>query len=251
MQDVLAMIGGEIMHVDSCTDTNNYVAKALERGDYSPGAVIMADFQTGGRGRRNKKWQAERGQNLTFSFALETNFLPGNRLFLISKVVGIALARTLESFGLHKVGVKWPNDMMIGLSKIGGVLIENKGRVNRLTICGIGLNVNQLEFEGLPLATSFAKITGERHDRLQVLKVLIGELNSALQLLLTGRHREIADAYFGYLYGSQAPITLKEGRHIFGARIVGVDNDGALRVVTDKGFEKRYYLDQVKVEYAV
>ena len=244
------MIGSEVIRLHTCPDTNNYVAKALENGDYGWGTVILADYQTGGRGRRHKSWQSAPGENLTFSFAMDTSFLPPNRLFLLSKMCTLAMARTLEHFDLPGVAIKWPNDLLVESSKIAGLLIENRGGSKRTSIIGIGLNVNQREFPGLPLATSMRAKHHRLFDRDEVLTVLVEELNAGLKRLLSGQHEGISNDYFKRLYGTGAAVALSTGDYGFGGRILGVEDDGALRIVAHKGFEKRYYLDQVKVEYA-
>lgn len=243
------MIGSEIIRLHTCPDTSNYVAKALEQGEYRLGTVIMADYQTAGRGRRQKTWQSAAGENLTFSFAVDATFLPFDKIFLLSKAFSLAVAYALESFQISDVAIKWPNDLMAGPSKIAGLLIENKGNARRTGICGIGLNINQMDFPGLPNATSMALCRNRLFDRMDVLNVLVKKLDACYGHIRSGDFEAISRPYYDRLFGSTGPIVLTEADYRFGARIVGVENDGALRVTTEKGFEKRYYLDQVKVEY--
>ena len=243
------MIGSELIRLHTCPDTSNYVAKALEMGEYDLGTVIMADYQSAGRGRRLKTWQSAAGENLTFSFAVDTTFLSFDKIFLLSKAFSLAVAYTLEAFQIPEVTIKWPNDLMAGSSKIAGLLIENKGNTKRICICGIGLNVNQMNFPGLPYATSMARCRNHLFDRMDVLNILTKKLDACYQHLRSGDYDAISRPYYDRLFGSTGPIELTERDYHFDGRIVGVDNDGALRITTEKGFEKRYYLDQVKVKY--
>ncbi len=243
------MIGSEIIRLHTCPDTSNYVAKALEQGEYQLGTVILADYQTAGRGRRQKTWQSAPGENLTFSFAVDTTFLSFDQSFLLSKACSLAIANTLEKLKIPNVTIKWPNDLMTGDFKIAGLLIENKGNAKRISICGIGLNINQMEFPGLPQATSMAICRNHLFDRMDVLKALVKELEACFELIRSGDFDGVSRPYFDRLFGSKEMVALTERDRRFGARIVGVEDDGALRITADKGFEKRYYLDQVKVEY--
>lgn len=243
------MIGRNIIRLKTCPGTSNYVAKSLDEGNYELGTVIMADFQTSGQGRRGKSWQSAAGENLTFSFAVDSSFLNYNNLFLLSKAFSLATANTLKSFQIPEVAIKWPNDILSGSFKLSGLLIENRGSADRVSICGIGLNVNQMEFDRLPMAGSMARCAGFRFDKEEVLASLLNELNREYDKLRSGNFEPLSREYFDLLLGSRLPIVLTLGNQKFRSRILSVADDGALKVIGPEGEEESYYLDQVKVEY--
>lgn len=132
-------------------------------------SVLSALSQTAGRGQRGNTWTAEPGQNLTFSVVMkyrtghenEDSALPSLKAadqFVISGITALSIVELLETYGI-RAKIKWPNDIYVGDRKICGVLIENSLRGSYLSssIVGIGLNVNQRNFDVLlPNPTSMA-----------------------------------------------------------------------------------------------
>jgi BirA family transcriptional regulator, biotin operon repressor / biotin---[acetyl-CoA-carboxylase] ligase len=116
--------GGEptILHLESVTSTQD-----LAR-DLPIGSVVVADHQTEGRGRLEHRWEAPRGTALLVSFVLAPNPL-------LSLVAGVAAA---EACG-QGVRLKWPNDLLLGGRKVGGILVET---TSSRAICGIGINLS-------------------------------------------------------------------------------------------------------------
>jgi len=136
-------------------------------------SVLSVERQTAGRGQRGNRWISAAGENLTFSIILK--FLTGDAAsaesagdsavlpqlkakdqFVLSEISSLALVRLLENHGI-RASVKWPNDIYIGSCKVCGMLIENSihGSSVSSSIIGIGLNVNQRNFDvSLPNPTS-------------------------------------------------------------------------------------------------
>lgn len=118
-----------------------------QKEQFSDFTIFAAEFQTAGRGQRGNVWESAACQNLTFTILLKpANVHPSNQ-FVISEVVALGVASYLEEKGL-KPKIKWPNDIYVDNLKICGILIEHSVQRDRLSesIAGIGLNVNQLEF---------------------------------------------------------------------------------------------------------
>ena len=143
------MIGNSIISLDSVDSTNNYIAKAIQAGTYDWGTAILAHFQTHGRGQREAIWQSASSQNLTFSFGLELEAFDPRSFFTLSRAVSLALYQYLFDTLGDAVKIKWPNDMLFNQKKIAGILIENRVAKTPFAICGIGLNVNQTNFEAI------------------------------------------------------------------------------------------------------
>ena len=146
---------------------------APETRSAAPGSVVTAWRQTSGRGRFGRHWSDTGDQGVAVTFVIDAQ--PAERLALVGAV---AAAEAAESALGAPVGVKWPNDIVIGGRKLAGVLIERSaGRV----LMGIGLNVAQQAFAGelAPRATSLAML-GARVDRLDVLCALVTALDRAL-----------------------------------------------------------------------
>jgi len=142
-------IGNRVIRLKEVDSTNNYLKSIVsEQGKVNEGLVVVADFQSRGRGQLGTTWLSEPDKNLCFSIYLEPKVAIQDQ-FLISQLASLALVDVLKSLGMNGVQVKWPNDIYVGELKIAGTLIENsiKGNLVASSIIGIGLNVNQLKFD--------------------------------------------------------------------------------------------------------
>ena len=121
--------------------TNSYLLNQLDNESIH-GSVVFAEYQLGGRGRRNKKWISPIGSGICFSVGWRFEVMPIS-LGLLSLYMGIAIARSLNSLKIKEVGLKWPNDIVMKSKKIGGILVEKEWIDKRVkTIIGIGINLD-------------------------------------------------------------------------------------------------------------
>ena len=153
----LRRIGIDMIHrIEETTSTNDDARDAK----YRHGDIVWAERQTAGRGQRGHKWSSAEGLNLTFSLVLEPRFLPAGEQFLLNEAVALALTDTFAQFGIA-ARIKWTNDIYAGDKKLVGILIEHSysGQTLARTIVGIGINVNQTEFDpALPNPVSMAMV---------------------------------------------------------------------------------------------
>lgn len=157
------------VHFFECCDSTNAQARRLLAEDVSASPLVVADAQTAGRGRRGRSWRSEPGENLLFSLVLRPNVVPqyAPRCVL---AWAAAMAQALDVY------VKWPNDLVTQTgAKLGGILAEldAEGDRVRTVILGVGINVNQRDFDDLPDATSLARERGVRIARAPLLATLI------------------------------------------------------------------------------
>lgn len=217
---------------------------------YAHGDAVVAVEQTAGRGQRGNVWSSKAGENLTFSLVWEADFVAAKEQFRISEAVALALVDTLASYGIE-AQIKWPNDIYVGHKKICGILIEHdlgpQARLAR-TIVGIGLNVNQTQFEDwIPNPTSIALLTGERKGTNDV----FGDLYEALERRfeqLKESPEEVQRDYLAHLYRLDRPATyaLPNGKQ-FRATIRDVKPTGELIVEHEEGgFVKPYLFKEIE-----
>lgn len=244
------MIGNIITRFSSLDSTSNYVAKQLLAGSYTPGEVILAHFQTNGRGRRDRFWQSEPGENLTFSFAVDTDFLPNHQNFVLSKAISVALFIFLSKHLQADISIKWPNDMLVSGQKIGGMLIENKYiNSHKYTIVGIGININQIQFpEGLK-ATSLALELNQRIKINGLIEQILKEINSTLEMVENDNFDLIGEQYIQHLFGYDRWIEFEENSGRFLGQIRSVDDAGVLLVRSRQGRAVNYHSNEVKIRY--
>lgn len=156
--------------------------KAPERG----ADVLLAEQQTGGRGRRGRHWASPIAANLYVSVSRQ--FSGGlARLGGLSLVVGVAVAEALRQAGYERVGVKWPNDLLADGRKLGGILVEGGGEHGGpvRAVIGIGLNVRMPEAaaEGIEQAwTDLATLGGSTPSRNAIAAVVLDALLPALEI---------------------------------------------------------------------
>jgi BirA family biotin operon repressor/biotin-[acetyl-CoA-carboxylase] ligase len=113
------------------------------------GTVLFAEFQTEGKGRRNREWYSSKGQNLTFSILLNRN-LDNVNINYYNLGAALAIGMAIENLFQLPVEMKWPNDVLIAGKKAAGILCETstQGEKIRRLVIGCGINVNQPHFPG-------------------------------------------------------------------------------------------------------
>ena len=158
----------KITHFKNIESTNQYLQRLLDEGIDITDNIVVADFQTSGKGQGNNVWQSEDGMNLLFSIALDMSFLKAENQFLLTQMVSVAMIDVLKKYlPKESLFIKWPNDIYFNDKKIAGILIKNeiKGMMLGTSIIGIGLNVNQTYFDkSLPNPISMKMITGKDYD---------------------------------------------------------------------------------------
>lgn len=233
-----------IIHIEETDSTNRWLK---ENGEGT--MVVVADYQTAGKGCGTNSWESERGKNLTFSMLIHPTDIPASQQFRITEVVSVALCEVLERYLLtvpelaEGPSIKWPNDIYMGDKKICGVLIENRlqGNVIVDSIIGIGLNVNQTEFvSDAPNPVSLRQLLGREIDREAL-------LHDFLETLETVSSSETTySAYRNKLFrlGKQAVFSDETGR--FEGTIQDVETDGRLLIKDLAGQVRRYAFKEVQ-----
>ena len=236
-----------ILWLDRTDSTNTRAAELYDSGGCTEGTVIIALEQTAGRGQNDRTWLSEPGRNLTFTLCLEPVFLHPSEQFSISKAVAMGVldfVREELNHGTREGAVavdaclKWPNDIYIGRQKAGGILIEHRiqGDAIRATFAGIGLNLNQSQFDPkLPNPVSLFQATGRWYDTADALGRLLVSIDRRYSGLKTG---EVAEADIHYDrsligYGEWSDYLL-DGAPLRGM-IRGVDEFGRLLMETESG----------------
>ena len=114
------IIGNQVIKVQSVDSTNNYAAKLLNQTKVPFGSVIMAYYQTSGRGQRNSVWSSANGNNLLISVILDLSSIPPPKIFYLSKLIALAIKSSVENIIGNEVKLKWPNDILVNKKKSGG-----------------------------------------------------------------------------------------------------------------------------------
>lgn len=140
-------IGRNFIYSDEVESTNSLLLASKEFNQN--GTVLLAEHQTKGRGRKDRTWVSNAGQNLTFSILLKSD-LKDQKINLINLGSSLVVAQALENLFQLDVELKWPNDVLVAKKKIAGILLESTSKGNKINrvVIGIGINVNQPNFPG-------------------------------------------------------------------------------------------------------
>lgn len=223
--------GKNTIHLAKVISTNSYTAELLSNSEpLAEGSVIMADFQSGGRGQSGDVWESKPELNLLLTVFYRPHFLKIEDQFLLSIAISLAVCEFLEKY-VSNVQVKWPNDIYVGDQKIAGLLIENsiQQHVIKNSIIGIGININQIEFSAnTPHACSLQQLTGRNYDRELLLAELCDALEVKYEWIRNSTKQTIQNAYLNKLFRYQQEAHFVIDDIAQTAKIVGIDGFGRL-----------------------
>ena len=207
------------------------------------GSVLAVELQTAGRGRMGRVWHSGLGNALTFSllwrFDCGLNALSG-----LSLATGVAIMRALNRLGAQGVQLKWPNDILTGQGKLGGVLIEAQGDMlgPSAVVIGVGLNCSLPDNPANRIdqpASALDEVCRGMPTRSQLLAAVLQELASALRQFAQDGFSAFGDEWERYHIHQNQPIHLRmaDGSVVCGiAR--GVSDNGELRLKTAQGIRQ-------------
>ena len=224
-----------ILTFDTLDSTNSYLKRNGKYLDHF--TVVQANHQEKGKGRLGRSWK-DQGNSLLFSILLKDKIEP-ERVPLLSLLAGASVVLTLEHYGLTPL-VKWPNDTLVSEKKISGILTEavSEGE-NIFYIVGIGINLNQKEFEGelSQKATSLFLLTKKEYDKEEVLTVLLSYFTPLYQDYIQGG-KKFLTVVKSHSYLDQKEVSLDYyGEHIHGTVIDITDKGTLLLDVSGKQIE--------------
>jgi BirA family transcriptional regulator, biotin operon repressor / biotin---[acetyl-CoA-carboxylase] ligase len=233
-----SLFGKRIYHFFK-VDSTNRVALDLGHAGEPEGAVILAEEQTGGRGRAGHTWHSERAAGLYVTLLLRPKLAPAQAP-LLTIMAGLAARTAIETQTGLMVDLKWPNDLIIGRKKTGGILTEmyaEPGQV-RFVIVGIGLNVNQEKFPGelADIATSLRIESGKPQSRLELLVRLLRQFESEYNRFLQEGSAAVVEhfaAVSSYAQGKR--VRVSNGKETFTGVTAGLGPEGLLQVRRENG----------------
>jgi BirA family biotin operon repressor/biotin-[acetyl-CoA-carboxylase] ligase len=229
----MAIIGSDIKRLKEVNSTNNYLMDWLSTEKPGEGIVVIAEYQSAGRGTDGSIWESKPGQNLTFSFVLYPSFLAPEAQFYLNKVISLGLTDLVKEVLPERedIRIKWPNDIYIGNKKVAGTLIQNgvKGSKLDFSVIGIGLNVNQVSFQGgAANPVSLQVLSHSVFDLEDLLRRTLTKLDFRYNQLIQGYQKEIDDDYLSRLYRfQQLAGYIFKGKSIQ-AKIMGINRYGQL-----------------------
>ena len=215
-----------VIHFDEIDSTNNYLKNSYKLlNDFT---FVTADYQSKGKGRNDRVWSSNKGENLMFSFLIKNPVLL-RKYGALSLITAIEIAKLLEAYNFKEVKIKWPNDVFINDKKVCGILLE--GQILEYLVIGVGLNVNQKIFpDGLRRpATSLSLEMNKSFDIKEIEKELFSNIVNDYVSLNENSFLE----YFrnhNYLLNKRVRVLINDEPFI--GEVVGIDDNFYLQIKT-------------------
>lgn len=234
------VVGRHIVYRERVDSTNN-VAKKLADEGVPEGTIVVAEEQTGGRGRINRLFLSPFAKGVWFSLILRPN-IPPMEVSKMTLLAAVAVARAIRHHGLTDCGIKWPNDILVKGRKMVGILTELNGSAEKVNyiIMGIGVNTG-ITAEDLPkdlqsIVTSFAR-EGVRVSRLALLETLLKEIEGLYQNVCREGFAPILAEWRALSCMLGQDVTVTSIDKTFSGKAVDIDENGNLLVATPEGVE--------------
>lgn len=253
---VTGSFGASLRYFDEIGSTNTEALDWAMSGG-PEGSVVVADHQTGGRGRWGRRWFSAPGKLLQFSLILRPD-LELERHGLLTAGLGVACAEAIETTSGLEAAIKWPNDVVVGGRKIVGMLVETQttGTVISAAVCGIGVNVS-LQAADLPeeIATRASSIAiemerrglGSTPPRVELLAAILARIEGLYPAVTDdARSAEIIAAMTARsaVLGSNVVVRLADGTEVEG-RAERFEETGGLVLATADG-ERTQHLGEIE-----
>ena len=241
----------KLIKLDAIDSTNEFLKGLSRKQSIENFTVVTAENQTKGKGQMGAVWNSEPSKNLIMSVFVDNFFINNNQVFDINIVVTHAIIQALEIFKIPELSIKWPNDIMSYNKKIGGILIENSFKSNGTinSIIGLGLNVNQIDFDNLPKASSMKVICETTFDKQEVLLMIVEKIEQNSSLW-NQKSEEIRTDFTNRLFKKGIPMPFSDQKNQkFMGIIQGISAIGKLEVLLEDNSVSEYGIKEIQMLY--
>jgi BirA family biotin operon repressor/biotin-[acetyl-CoA-carboxylase] ligase len=241
----------KLIKLDAIDSTNEFLKGLSNNQLVENFTVVSAESQTQGKGQMGSIWVSETSKNLIMSILVSDFVTDINQIFDINIVVSVSIINVLEDFAIPELSIKWPNDIMSYNKKIGGILIENSIKSNGaiISIVGLGLNVNQTNFEHLPKASSLASICNATFDKEEILLKIVEEMEKNIRFWNKNKETFRLD-YINRLFkkGIPMPFTDPNQQNFMGI-IQGISPIGKLEILLEDDSVSEFDIKEIQMLY--
>mgnify|MGYP000308271967 CR=1 FL=1 len=225
--------------MDHCDSTNALGFQEALSDDIVEGFAWIAGHQTAGKGQRGNQWHAQPNQNLLVSFLLKPNHELLQAQFYLSKAIANGILMGLQQWASDTLGerlpleIKWPNDIYLDGIKMGGILIENNFQAGQwsFAIIGIGLNINQKQFENIRGTSLRSYLQLNQEIPLEeIYKHISQGIEESYVLFLKRQFSTIDEIYHERLFRRGLWALYESENEKFEGKILGVNEQGLLEI---------------------
>ena len=236
------------LHFDSLNSTNETLGQLSKKIELQNGFYITADYQKSGKCQNNDKWDSNPKENLLISIFLNLDLNIENS-FMLNQLASLAVLDTLRKFLEQKIEIKWPNDVFVNNKKISGILINNtvKGGIIKSSVIGIGINVNQTNFNEKYVATSMKLLNKKDFKLNEIEKMLMKNIKKQSMILLEKKISLLSIRYNNHLYGKNLDSLFIINKKRIYAKIIEVDQNGKIKLMFGDSEVNEFSQDEVKL----
>lgn len=241
-------LGHHIIHKEE-TPSTQLIGHEAARENAPDGTIIIAEEQTAGRGRMKKNWFSDK-EGLWTTLLLRPS-IPANKASELTLLTAVALRDALHQLTDLPIGIKWPNDLLIGDKKLCGILTEMQGEQDRIdyVLIGIGLNVNQDETSWdtsiRDIATSLKIETGKAWDKKEIVQTLLKYFENTYEMYLKDGFKTIKSRWEKNAFKIGETIKIKTFREEWEGRFIGISDEGALIAESSDGSPVTLYSAEI------
>ncbi len=242
---------GKYLEVYEEIDSTNRRARQLGEEGAPHGALVTADSQTAGKGRRGRSWVTPRGSALAFSLLLRPT-LPPEHVSMITLVSALAVSQAIDEMTGLQTQIKWPNDIVYNRRKLCGILTEMSTELSLIhyVVTGIGINVHITNFpeELAEKATSLYLACGKHISRSALLGLIMRYYEKYYeQFAADGDLRSLRTVYEEKLAGKGGTVSIISDSGERRGTCLGITDLGALRVAFEDGADEEIISGEVSV----
>lgn len=244
-------LGRNVFYSDKVPTTNN-LAKELAGQGAAEGTLVVAEEQTGGKGRLGRHWTSTKYKGIFFSFILYPPLVP-SEANVVTLMTAVAMADAVRNETGVMAGIKWPNDLLVDGRKICGILVELGAEMERINymVVGVGVNVNQEENdfpEEVRLkATSLKAHAGVSFSRARLVKAFLKEFEKWYDISLEKGFAPVLARWKDLSVSLNCPVRISNPNNSWDGWAEDIDSDGALLLRLPGGELKRVISGEVSL----
>ena len=236
------------LHFDSLNSTNETLAQLSKKIELQNGFYITADYQKFGKCQNHDKWDSNPKENLLISIFLNLDLNIENS-FMLNQLASLSILDTLSKFLEQKIEIKWPNDVYVDNKKISGILINNivKGGIINSSVIGIGINVNQTNFNKKYIATSMKLLSKKDFELNEIEKMLMKNIKKQSMILLEKKISLLSSRYNNHLYGKNLDSLFILNKKRIYAKVIEVNQNGKIKLMFGDSEVNEFSQNEVKL----
>ena len=242
----------KLIKLDAIDSTNDFLKGLSQEENLENYTVVTAKYQTKGKGQMGANWASEDGKNLITSILIKKTITDINQIFNLNIVVAVSIIQVLNDLKISYLNIKWPNDIMAENKKITGILIENSIKENGKieSIVGIGMNVNQTNFDNLPKASSLKNVMHQDFDIDRLLENIVVKIEYNVEKLKNNEINSFWKEYESYLFKKGKPTLFEDAnQQRFMGIINGVTRNGQLEILLEDDSMKSFEVKEIMMIY--